>query len=384
MERTLIILCGGLSTRMGCDKTFLPFGDTTLVNYQIRRFRPFFNKICLSVPSHTDRPADYQNRCGCPVVEDIYPQTGPMGGLYSCLKMLPDEILFFISVDAPFTDPQIAARLCDRLETAAEKQVFACISRDSRGRVQPLFAAWHRKCLPALERQFLQKNYRLRDLLTEEHTLTLELPLPQNHFFNMNDPGSYYYALQQLARQTPSAFPPDFSSGSVRSRIPVLSFTARSGTGKTTYLEKLLPLLCREGFRVAVIKHDAHGFQIDRPGKDSYRLTRAGASHMILTSADQTAAVITHPGCPPDLGELTRRVENVDCILTEGYKFEDQKKICLLRRGYQETPIGSRKNIIAYVTDFPLEAPVPVFDLNRPEQIVPFLADYIRKGSRPE
>ena len=375
MERTLIILCGGLSTRMGCDKTFLPFGNTSLVNYQIARFRPFFNRIYLSVPSHPDRPEDYQGRCGCPVIEDICSRTGPMGGLYSCLKTLPDEILFFISVDAPFTDPRLALTLCDQLESAGDP-VYACTIQDSCGRLQPLFAAWHKKCLPALEQQFSQKNYRLRDLLTRKHTLVLDQPLKHDQFFNMNDPASYYYALRRLASLNPAVFPQ--ASGS-RPRIPLLSFAARSGTGKTTYLEKLIPLLCREGLRIAVIKHDAHGFQIDKPGKDSYRLTRAGAAHMILTSEDQTAAVISHPGCPQRPGDLAGRIDNADFILTEGYKFEDQEKIYLLRRGYQETPPDNVKNIIAYVTDFPLEASVPVFDLNQPEQIIPFLTDFINR-----
>ncbi len=373
MEKTLIILCGGLSTRMGCDKTFLPFGSTSLVNYQIERFRPFFNKIYLSVPSHTDRPEYYESRCGCPAIEDLCSKTGPMGGLYSCLKTLPDEILFFISVDAPFTDPRLAVTLCDRLETAGDL-VYACAIQDPCGQIQPLFAAWHKKCLPTLEQQLSQKNYRLRDLLTREHTLILDQYFPQDQYFNMNDPATYYSALRRLADRNPAVFPPD--SG-FRPRIPLLSFTARSGSGKTTYLEKLIPLLCREGLRIAVIKHDAHGFQIDKPGKDSYRLTRAGATHMILTSKDQTAAVITHPGCPQRLGDLAGRIENADLILTEGYKFEDQEKIYLLRKGYQETPPANVKNIIAYVTDFPLEASVPVFDLNQPEQIVPFLTDYI-------
>ena len=161
-------------------------------------------------------------------------------------------------------------------------------------------------------------------------------------------------------------------------KIPVITFAAYSNTGKTTYLEKLLPLLKKEHLRIAVVKHDAHGFQIDKPGKDSHRLTQAGADHMILTSEDQTAAIITHQKQHPDLDDILNRIRNVDFIITEGYKLGDKKKIHLLRKGYNETPVGSQENTIAYITDFPYEADVPVFDLNKPEEIVPFLMDFIK------
>lgn len=108
MTNALVILCGGLSTRMGSDKAFLPFGETTLLKYQVERFRPYFSKIYVSVPRQSERPIDYTGHCGCPVIEDVYSQLGPMGGLYSCLCAAPEDILFFAPVDAPFTSPALA------------------------------------------------------------------------------------------------------------------------------------------------------------------------------------------------------------------------------------------------------------------------------------
>lgn len=412
MTKALVILCGGLSTRMHCDKTFLPFGDDTLIDYQIRRFSPYFSKIYLSVPKQEERPIDYESICGRPAIEDIHSQIGPAGGLYSALKTAPEDILFFTSVDAPFTDPALAARLCDMLAAnqrgstrtklhdtlsedlcdmpaarmrrapAAFGAKYACAIRDPQGRVQPLFTAYTKACLPQLEQMIIGKEYRLRLLLDEKHTLVPDLFLPQDQFFNMNDPQSYYFALRKLAKKNPGEFPQDFLTVTPdfkKMQIPVLSFTAKSGTGKTTYLEKLLPLLKKEHLRVAVVKHDAHGFEIDKPGKDSYRLTQAGADHMILTSADQTAAIITHKRQHPDLDMILGRIRNVDLIITEGYKLGSQKKIHLLRKGYNETPAGNSENTIAYVADFPCEADVPVFDLNRPQDLVPFLKEFLEK-----
>ncbi|MCC8028720.1 MAG: molybdopterin-guanine dinucleotide biosynthesis protein B [Lachnospiraceae bacterium] len=378
MKKALVILCGGLSTRMGSNKTFLPFGCTSLLKYQIARFRPFFETIYLSVPAQEDDRFRYEEYCGCRAIPDQHARIGPMGGLYSCLSSAPEDILFFTPVDAPFTDPALAAEICAHLEETPSK--YACAIQNPEGRVQPLFTAYTKRCLPAIADLIQRETYRLKFLLTPEDTLVLDRFLPPEQFFNMNDPQSYYYALQKLSRERPGEFPQDFGKQIAEKprRIPVLSFTAKSGTGKTTYLEKLIPLLKRNRLRIAVVKHDAHGFQIDKPGKDSCRLRQAGADHMILTSEDQTAAMFSHRSENPSLESILARIENVDFVITEGYKLGDQKKIHLLRRGHNEIPVGNQENIIAYVTDFPFAADVPVFDLNRPEGLIPFLLDYLR------
>ncbi len=378
MKKALVILCGGLSTRMGSNKTFLPFGHTSLLKYQITRFRPFFEKIYVSVPSMENDRFSYEEYCGCQAIRDQYSKIGPMGGLYSCLSSVPEDILFFTPVDVPFSSPALAEEICAQLE--ADNRHSICSIRNPQGRVQPLFTAYTKDCLPHIRNLIQKENYKLNYLLTQEATLVLDRFLPPEQFFNMNDPQSYYYALQKLAARVPGEFPAGFSTRARHAAggIPVLSFTAKSGTGKTTYLEKLIPLLKKEHLRLAVIKHDAHGFQIDKPGKDSYRLTQAGTDHMILSSEDQTAAIFSHKGEHPSLESILSRIENVDFIITEGYKLGDQKKIHILRNGYNETPVGSQENVIAYVTDFPFKAEVPVFDLNHPEDLLPFLINYIQ------
>ncbi len=379
MTRALVILCGGLSTRMGSNKAFLPFGSGSLLNYQIERFRPYFETICLSVPAYDEMPFPWEEYTGCSAIPDLYPRIGPMGGLYSCMTAASEDILFFTPVDAPFTDPGLATQLCRLLEQ--DETAHVCTVKSPEGRLQPLFAAYSRKCLPELTALIRERTYKLQFLLTPETTLVPDLYLPTEQFFNMNDPQTYYYALQRLAGERPGEFPAGFCPANSRENadIPVLSFTARSGTGKTTYLEKLIPLLKQEHLRLAVVKHDAHGFTIDQPGKDSFRLTEAGADHMILTSGDRTAAILSHSKMNPSLETILSHIEGVDLILTEGYKLGNQKKIQLLRRGFSMTPVGSPENTIAYVTDFPFESELPVFDLNRPEELVPFLLSILHK-----
>lgn len=378
MNYALVILCGGRSSRMGTDKACLPFGSESLLQYQIRRFQPYFSSVYLSVRYEKTRIFKTGTLYGCPLIPDMAEDIGPMGGLYSCLSQIKEDIVYFNAVDTPFSDPELAVSLCRNLENNPQHAI--CLIRDNQGRIQPLQGAYSRKCLPAFKQLIQKKQYTLRSIFNLWPPLISEGFFNEEQFFNMNDITSYYYGLQKLAQKHPGEFPPEFHTKTDRHcHIPVLSFTARSGTGKTTFLEKLIPLLKKQGLRIAVLKHDAHGFQIDKPGKDSYRFTAAGADHMLLTSRDQTAVVFSHHGLNPGLPFLLSQIQNVDLIITEGYKLEHLPKIELLRKGWQESPVSNPDGLLAIVSDFPYPTELPLFDLNSPESIVPFITSFIKK-----
>lgn len=377
MTHALVLLCGGLSTRMGTNKAFLPFGEYTLMEYQVRRFRPYFEKIYLSVPKMTDSWMHLATRLKCTAIPDRVEKIGPLGGLYSCFSAVTEDLLFFTPVDAPFTSTNAALTVCRTLEQAIEtsQSKYACVLKHPTRGMQPLSAAYAKTCLPVIEHMIQSENYRLRQLLTSEHTVISDILVPQEHFYNMNDMPSYYHALQMLAEKQPALFPPDFISQSDQP-IPYVSFSAKSGTGKTTYLEKLVACLKEKGLRIALIKHDAHGFELDQPGKDSYRLRKAGVDTMILSGPDQTVQISRHTAGEPSLKQLLSSIQGVDLILIEGYKFGAQPKIQLLRKGYSETPVGNPENTIAYVADFPYDpvpSALPVFDLNDPQDLAEYL-----------
>ena len=377
MTHALVLLCGGLSTRTGTNKAFLPFGEYTLMEYQVRRFRPNFEKIYLSVPKMTDFWMQLAARLNCTAIPDCVEKIGPLGGLYSCLSAVTEELLFFTPVDAPFTSTNAAITICQTLEQAIETNPskYACVLKHPTRGMQPLSAAYAKTCLPVIEHMIQAENYRLRQLLTPEHTVISDILVPQEHFYNMNDMPSYYHALQMLAEKQPALFPPDFISQTDQP-IPYVSFSAKSGTGKTTYLEKLVACLKEKGLRIALIKHDAHGFELDQPGKDSYRLREAGVDTMILSGPDQTVQISRHTAGEPSLKQLLSSIQGVDLILIEGYKFGAQPKIQLLRKGYSETPVGNPENTIAYVADFPYDpvpSDLPVFALNDPQDLAEYL-----------
>jgi molybdopterin-guanine dinucleotide biosynthesis protein MobB len=152
--------------------------------------------------------------------------------------------------------------------------------------------------------------------------------------------------------------------------IPVYSIIAYSNTGKTTLLEKLIPELKHRGFRTAVIKHDAHEFDIDHEGKDSWRMTKAGAE--VTAVASQTKAAIMENRFVP-IDELIDRIKDVDIILTEGYKHGPWPKIALQRSGNGKPLPLPPEECFVIMTDVPVETGTPCLGLGD----VPALADLI-------
>jgi molybdopterin-guanine dinucleotide biosynthesis protein MobB len=146
--------------------------------------------------------------------------------------------------------------------------------------------------------------------------------------------------------------------------VPVISFVGNSGVGKTTFLEKLISLLKARGFRVAAVKHDAHRFEIDYPGKDSWRLTQAGADVTIISAQDKLA-LVERPEGERTLADLVQMVsDRVDVVLTEGYRGAAAMKVEVSRKAHSHILTARLDDLIAIVSDEPFEYEVPQFDLD--------------------
>ncbi len=162
--------------------------------------------------------------------------------------------------------------------------------------------------------------------------------------------------------------------------LPVVSFVARSGTGKTTFLEKLLPALRERGVRVMVIKHDVHGFEVDKPGKDTWRLRKAGADKVLIANADQMALMGAAHGDTPLRTLVERYAGGVDLVISEGYRKSGMQKILVARSGSRETidPASfAEGELVAAVSDHPLgDLPGPLLPLNDPGPCADFLVEH--------
>lgn len=153
--------------------------------------------------------------------------------------------------------------------------------------------------------------------------------------------------------------------------IPAIGFAAYSGTGKTTVMEALVRCLTRRQVRVGVIKHDGHDFDIDHPGKDSWRHTQAGACSVVITSPRKTA-VIRQQGA--SLRECIEGIRDVDVILVEGFKQEPLPRIGLSRKAAGKGLPAPADSFIAVVTDDEaIQCSVPVFSLEDTEGLADFI-----------
>ncbi|MFZ0469275.1 MAG: molybdopterin-guanine dinucleotide biosynthesis protein MobB [Thiogranum sp.] len=164
---------------------------------------------------------------------------------------------------------------------------------------------------------------------------------------------------------------------------PVLGFAAYSGTGKTTLLIQLLPELKAEGLRIGMIKHAHHSFDVDKPGKDSYELRKAGAEQMLIAS-QQRWALMREYSQPrePVLEELITQLDRdqLDLILVEGFRSVPFPKIELHRPSTGNPLLHPRdSSIIAIASDEPLETHLPVLDLNQPDAILAFVLAWMKQ-----
>ena len=164
-----------------------------------------------------------------------------------------------------------------------------------------------------------------------------------------------------------------------RTLCPVLGFAAFSGTGKTTLLRQLIPLLCEAGIHIGLIKHAHHEFDIDQPGKDSYELRKAGAEQVLVASSQRWALMVETPNQPEaQLDEFVSRLAQtaLDLILVEGFRHVPFTKIELHRPALGHPLLCTEDNsIIAVASDAPLVLPrdLPRLDLNNPADIARFI-----------
>ena len=144
------------------------------------------------------------------------------------------------------------------------------------------------------------------------------------------------------------------------SSMPIISIVGNSGSGKTTLLVKMIPILKQRGFKVGTIKHDLHGFEIDKPGKDSWKHKQAGADTTIISSPSKIGIIkdVDHDYKPE---ELMFFFSGMDIILTEGYKRGKMPKIEVFRPEICKEPIcRDDKNLIGIISNVQVDIGVPV------------------------
>ena len=266
-DLTLIVAAGGKSTRMGQDKRFLPLDGESLLARTLRRGRAAgFGSIVLAAEGAQEELTTLAAEFGAILVTDEIPAQGPAAAIAAGLSAAETEWSLVLSADMPFYDFELVRALLPHAEGDTQAvlptlsdywQPLAALYRRDAGAV---FAA-------AIARGDRKLGIILRELAVREVPFTVDAGL----LFNVNTPAAYRLAQGRLANEQRTK--------------PVLSVAApASGTGKTTFIEKLIPLLAQRGVRTAVIKSDSHGFDLDTEGKDTARFTAAGAEAVAVSS----------------------------------------------------------------------------------------------------
>lgn len=163
--------------------------------------------------------------------------------------------------------------------------------------------------------------------------------------------------------------------------VPVISLVGKSGVGKTTALEGILRELKRRGYRVGTIKHDTHGFDVDRPGKDSWRHAQAG-SDVVVISGPQKLAMIHKLSEEMPLDQIIPLMRSVDIVITEGYKRGDRPKIEVTRLERGTELLCQAEELIGLMTDHAVDMPVPQFTLEDAPGVVDLLEELYLQTDR--
>lgn len=157
--------------------------------------------------------------------------------------------------------------------------------------------------------------------------------------------------------------------------IPIFSVVGKSSnTGKTTILCNIIKELKGRGYRVATIKHDVHGFDIDHPGKDTWKHGQAG-SDIVMISSPQKFAMIEKVEKEYSLDEIIKKISNIDIIITEGYKSGDKPKLEVYRKEIADELLCEDEELFALVTDKVFENDIPQFNFDEILSLVDFIEE---------
>ena len=350
---TAVILAGGRGSRMhGQDKGLVQFAGKPLVKQVIDRLAPQIPRLLINANRHKHDYAQW----GYTVFADLHADfAGPLAGIAAAFAQTNSDWIITAPCDAPYLPAEYVARMCATVDAT---RIYVATSSTY---LQPTFSLWPRECLPALTAFLAQGNRAIHVFLNEQKAVEVDFSDCDEAFTNINTMNELSQQLNRLA-------------------LPLLGFVANSGTGKTTLLTKLIPLLSQQGVRIALIKHAHHAFDIDIPGKDSYELRKAGASQVLVASQQRWALITETPQQQTDplLTTLLQQLDmtQLDLILVEGFKHEAIPKIELHRQELQQ-PLLCKTDpyIIAVATNAaPLVGiTLPQLNINNAASIAEFI-----------
>lgn len=358
-----VILAGGEARRLNCvEKGLQPFNGRPLLDHILLRLTPQSTHIWLNINRTHEL---YQH--SYPQIPQYSDNTdelkGPLSGMLSGFQHISADYLLFVPCDSPFLPLNLKQKLWTSLHI---NQANIAYAHDGI-RPHPTFALLHRSVVPHLEAYLATGERRLLKFFQTQRAIAVDFSEQPTAFLNFNTPEDFNKYSSQSDRFT---------------SLPLLGITGYSGTGKTTLLEKLVPRLIQLGLRIALIKHSHHNIDLDKPGKDSYRLRCAGANPTMII-CDQRWALMQETEQPLSLSQLVEKLDDtqLDLVLVEGFKQENIPKIQLHRQAIKKPLPELDPFTIATATDYSL-ARENQLDINNIEQIAQFIQLWLKQRQR--
>jgi len=347
---------------MGEDKAFAGFGSGSLIEWMRDRFAHLFHNVIVVA-----REPSRFHGLGLPVVNDALPEMGSAVGVYTAVLAAQTDRVVCLACDMPFVTPRLLWAL------AGGSVGFDVFVPRHGEYLQPLCAVYSKGSLDAY-REFIRNGGRqIFGLYPELNTGYLDVADqrygdPARLFLNVNTPAELAAARRVVTQEEGgwrAALQPRIRAFMERSPLPVVSFIGKKKSGKTTVVVGVLQELRDRGFRVAAIKHDTHGFEIDVPGTDSYRFRETGAEVVGISSPDKYVWLNTVREERALLDLVGQIREPVDLVLTEGFKKQDAPKIEVSRRARSSELVSTPDELVGIASDqsFP-EYRVPQFALD--------------------
>lgn len=360
-----VILAGGKGRRMGGkDKALIPLLDRPLLSYVLESISGHVAPIALNINTNLDKFSEF----GYEIIEDpIKGHLGPLAGILASLnwaRKLNQKWVMTLPCDTPFLPKNIVKEM---IKLKNKELDVDLVVAQSKGYNHPVIALWKSDLNLKLEKA-LNEGIRKIDIFTSSLKVAyVDFDKINNDnfdpFTNLNSPLDLIKAQQILGK-----LPPFFG------------LAGWSGSGKTTLCTKLIENFTKIGITIGTLKHAHHKFELDKPGKDSFNLRKAGARPMIISSKERFAMIQEND--EHDEKSLFQMIEmfskdpiqKCDLIIVEGYKNEPIPKFEVYRPIIGKPELYKEdNNIFAIASDINIESSIPTFDLNNINSISDFI-----------
>tara|TARA_B110000879_G_scaffold23234_1_gene30399 strand:+ start:267 stop:1400 length:1134 start_codon:yes stop_codon:yes gene_type:complete len=360
-----VILAGGKGRRMGGkDKALIPLLDRPLLSYVLESISGHVAPIALNINTNLDKFSEF----GYEIIEDpIKGHLGPLAGILASLnwaRQLNQKWVMTLPCDTPFLPKNIVKEM---IKLKNKELDVDLVVAQSKGYNHPVIALWKSDLNLKLEKA-LNEGIRKIDIFTSSLKVAyVNFDKINNDnfdpFTNLNSPLDLIKAQQILGK-----LPPFFG------------LAGWSGSGKTTLCTKLIENFTKIGITIGTLKHAHHKFELDKPGKDSFNLRKAGARPMIISSKERFAMIQEND--EHDEKSLFQMIEmfskdpiqKCDLIIVEGYKNEPIPKFEVYRPIIGKPELYKEdNNIFAIASDINIESSIPTFDLNNINSISDFI-----------